>query len=133
MPKPGDRVRVQTARNIWELPSQAMLAAWSTRIKNNALRQWSRNRLGGATSVENVGTRSHSSQNKTCYCKTNHETTHCWGGGHCPPPLFLLHCKAWKLVGLLYRRYYHLLESQHTNQTICMTLVRPHLEYACQV
>ncbi len=38
----------------------------------------------GATSVENVGTRSHSSQNKTCYCKTNHETTHCWGG-HWPP------------------------------------------------
>ena len=26
VPKPGDRVRVQTARNIWELPSQAMLA-----------------------------------------------------------------------------------------------------------
>ena len=44
--------------------------------------QWSRNnwKVGGATLVENVGTRSHSSQNKTCYCKTNHETTHCWGG-----------------------------------------------------
>ncbi len=33
----------------------------------------------GGHLVENVGPEA-ILQNKTCYCKTNHEITHCWGG-----------------------------------------------------
>ena len=40
--------------------------------------------------------------------------------------------KAKKLVGLLYRRYYHYSNSD-TLIKLYLTLVRPHLEYACQV
>ena len=40
--------------------------------------------------------------------------------------------KAKKLVGLLYRRYYHYSNSD-TLIKLYLTLVRPHLKYACQV
>ncbi len=66
------------------LPEDAGAAVRTTFRENSqkalSTIQWSRNswKVGGATSVENVGTRSHSSQNKTCYCKTNHETTLRW-------------------------------------------------------
>ena len=41
--------------------------------------------------------------------------------------------KAKRLLGLLYRRFYNFVEDRNTLKQLYLSLVRPHLEYACPV
>ena len=48
------------------------------------------------------------------------------------PHVANVYSKAIKLLGLLYRRFYGYADSESLKQ-LCLALVRPHLNYACQV
>ena len=48
------------------------------------------------------------------------------------PHIATVYSKAMKVLGLLYRRFYGYADSESLKQ-LYLTLVRPHLDYACQV